>query len=1130
MRKILYSLVLLAISSLTFSQLNPGQIGNNQQTCYGSAPLQLNFTIAPSGGLAPYLYRWQRSNDGGSTWVDIAGTNGGRSVYSPPVLGRNAWFRCQVTDNNNSTALTNQVLITVSSDLTAGIIGPDQAIYEGSVPAQLAETVPATGGGGSFTYRWQSSQNGLQWSDIPGAVAANFTPSQITSTTLFRRWVIDNSCGSTASNSVRITIINAVTLYTTEIPFEFKTYGLFDLGTRFEVLSSGIITKARLFTSVDEEGSYQVRLWEQTGPDTWSLVYGPFLNWNLSAGVVGWREFTFPSPIIVENPGTYMISITSPSGSFAHSPDFTPIINNEFINYLGGNLTSNIGTLPNSNIGAGDSYFRDIVFVPFSPGTAGVSQRICYNNAPAAFTQSESPSGGFGEPYSFQWQSSTEGTNWTNIPNAISPDYSAPTLTNTTYFRRVVTSGGISINGPQVVINVDVPFISSQLASNMTIVENSSTFLNIGISGGTPPYTINYTCNGVSQPPLTNYTSGTDFFTGILSSGNYIYSLTSVSDAFGCHPGSLGNPITVSATMTETARPTNKVLLIVNSQVDELYDGFMLVIKPYFDWFGIPIDLWDIGLHTSLPDFNEYALIVFGHDNVYDESYVPDHQKYYPINELETALSNGVGLYSFDSHLFDSESLFVTPGGNQAVTSSQININPGHFITEYHQVDEYDSANNIINLKPYATVSINAADNSLTNHVNLATMSEGIASAPLLQVGTSSSGRIVKWGTYTWMYDSYLGPAYGMDDLIWRSIVWAAKKPFVMQGVPPMITMRIDDVNGLRTNDFMLNLEWLDIANEFGFKPWLGLLNNELQPSYIDKLRGKILNEQATASPHAAGYDDFIFYNVNSVPNFNSRTNILNAWNFFTVNNLPVSNYVLPHFYLMDEQAVDALGELGVEFIGNVISFRDYPLITNPDLGEINYPGPWLNGGPYRINREGTANRGQPVFYAGNVNLSGNNFFNVLSEIGDDGPPDLGYEWYPSIGTNTEVINRGVRHLRRALNGMFLPVLFTHEDQIRLYPENWRQILSGVTSGVASYGSEYMTTDEAVRYLRAKENIEIVNVVDYPTFINISCSGINDMETKCYLFYETAGHISFRIVSLPMVTSTSIPVTTAVLK
>ncbi len=113
---------------------------------------------------------------------------------------------------------------------------------------------------------------------------------------------------------------------------------------------------------------------------------------------------------------------------------------------------------------------------------------------------------------------------------------------------------------------------------------------------------------------------------------------------------------------------------------------------------------------------------------------------------------------------------------------------------------------------------------------------------------------------------------------------------------------------------------------------------------------------------------------------------------------------------------------------------------------------------------------------------------------------------------------------------MFLPVLFTHEDQIRLYPEIWRQILAGVTAGVASYGPEYKTTDDAVRYLRAKENVEIVNVIDHPNFINISCSGVNDMETKCYLFYETAGHISFRIVSLPMVTSTSIPVTTAVLK
>jgi hypothetical protein len=398
-------------------------------------------------------------------------------------------------------------------------------------------------------------------------------------------------------------------------------------------------------------------------------------------------------------------------------------------------------------------------------------------------------------------------------------------------------------------------------------------------------------------------------------------------------------------------------------------------------------------------------------------------------------------------------------------------------------------------------------------------MSDGTNTAPLLQAATFGSGKIVKWSTYTWMMEAYLGPVYGMDDLIWRGIVWAAKKPFVMQGIPPMVTMRVDDVNGDRSQ-VMMNFGWLDICNAHGLIPWIGLMTNELSSTNIDKLRIKLNSNQATSAPHAFGYEDYIYYNVNNLPDFNSRTNVLAAWNFFSSHQLPISNYVIPHYYLMDKQAVDALAEIGVEFIGNVISDRDYPLTID------NYPGPWLNGGPYRIDRYGTGNRNQPLFYAGNVSLSGNTFFNVLTEIGDDG----GYEWYPGTGTTSEVINRGVRQLRRALDGMFLPVLFTHENQLVLGVDTWDQILTGVLSGVSSYNPEYRSMDYAVRYLRAKVNIGITNVTDHSSFVNITCSGVNEMDTKCYLFSETDGQISFRLVTLPTVTSASNPVTIAVLK
>ena len=53
---------------------------------------------------------------------------------------------------------------------------------------------------------------------------------------------------------------------------------------------------------------------------------------------------------------------------------------------------------------------------------------------------------------------------------------------------------------------------------------------------------------------------------------------------------------------------------------------------------------------------------------------------------------------------------------------------------------------------------------------------------PFLAVTTNGAGRAVQWGTYDWMSHAVKGPMFGLDDLVWRSLVWAARKPFVMQG------------------------------------------------------------------------------------------------------------------------------------------------------------------------------------------------------------------------------------------------------------------------------------------------------------------------------------------------------------
>jgi hypothetical protein len=1121
MRKIINIIFLLSLNGLLFAQT--GVIGSNQIICNGSGPDNLTFTTPPSGGTAPYAFRWQQSFDG-STFTDISGRVASHSVFSPPILAKTTWFRCTVTDALKVViGNTNSVQITIRTPFTAGKISGVQTVFGGTAPNTLTQTEAPSGGGGSFNYQWQSSGDGITWSDIQGATSSDHSPTAITEDRWYRRMVINGSCGTTASNPIKVSVI-PITLYTTEIPgYNSYNWTRMDWGTQFRVLTDGFITKVRLYTGVDETGVHTIRLWVSNGSD-YTLIAGPY-TWNISSVYEGWQVFDLPSARAVTAGHDYVVSITNedPGQYWAQSSNFSPPPSNNYVTYVAGARAYTPGDNHfELRIDAGDSYFRDIVFIPFSPGSAGTAQPVCYNSAPSTLAQITAPTGGSGT-YTYQWQSSPDGSIWTNVPGATSPQYSPPALTANTYYRRVVTSGTLTANCSPVLITVDPQLTLAQLHDNITIYQNTSTYLNAVISGGTPPYTITYTRDGITQTPVLNYVSGTDIFTGVLASGGHIFALTNVTDALGCVPQSLGTSVTVTASGSHSGSITNKALVIINSNSLSLYYlNFNDWIKPYLDWFGIPYDICDIN-STQLPDLNNYALIIFGHREVYKDTY-PESQQAYPFATLESALNSGVGLYSFDPHLFDFESGFNAPAGQTYpfFYANHIGIMTDHYITQYHANDAYNPANNSIDAYVYGEslpIHIFSYSFDLVGATTLATADNGSDNEPLLQVANYGNGRIVRWSAYLWIQANIVGPVRGMDDLIWRGIVWAAKKPFVMQGMPPMITMRIDDVDGSGGN-IGTNLRWLKISNEFGFIPWCGTFNSTMPQTAIDTLRYLINNNLATASPHAFSSNDYIYYNAHDLPDFSASANVIAARSFYTTNSLTMSKYLIAHSYLMSSEALAEIHNMGIEYIGMPILYNQ---LYNGDHN-------WLHAGPYRLNQTGNPTGNSPVFYAGAVTWLGNNFFISLSEMRDDSY--YGYEWYPDIDDVQTTIARGVRHLRRGLNSMILPTLFTHEyDRLtHITSSNWRSILSGVTSAIAPYNPEYRSMDYAVQYERAKVNIKITNVTDDNNIVNISCSGINDMETRCYLFTGSGNQITSRLVTLPRVNSASIPVTVGVLK
>jgi hypothetical protein len=1388
MRKLIIGFVLLSFNHFLFAQLNPGQIGSDQTIPYRSAPAALTFTTPPSGGTLPYRYKWQRSNNGGLSFSNIEGAASTRDIYYPPILGKTALFRCKVIDATPSVLYTNMVTINVLASFNAGTIGNAQTICYSTLPNPLIELQPATGGGGSYTYQWQNSTDGLTWSNIQGATSLGFTPNALIANTWYRRMVTDITASTVNSNSVRITIFPLVssgqlhdniiidentstnfnvtisggtspftvnytrngatqptinnyvsgtnistgvlaagvytyaltstadangclaqslgtnitvtatvngnlapgsigsaqiichnttptpltqitaptggtgvytfqwqsspdnsnwadvvgatnfdysppalsastyyrrtvtsgtylpvysnyvlitvstqitlvqlhdnitienntstnfnivvsggispytvnytrngvaqptinnyvsgtnistgtlttgvytyaltsvtdadgcaaqslgttiivtvtdsytpvaTLFSTEVPISYSSDSRYELGTEFQTLSNGFITKARLFSHINEGGDHIVRLWRFNG-SAYGLIAGPY-TWNFTTGIQGWREFELPLPVEVTANTRYIISITNSSDlNYVKSENFSSVTINEYVRYLRGLYTANLGSVPTYEYYA-SCYFRDIVFAisgangGLTPGSIGNPQTICYNTAPATLTQLYAPTGGTGE-YTFQWQTSPNNSIWTNIDGATLSDYSPPFLTASTYYRRTVTSGSYaSVNSSPVLITVSPLITLAQLHDDITIYNNTSTNFNVVISGGTSPYTINYTRNGVAQPTINNYVSGTNISTGILPLGTYTYALTAVTGTYGCVAQSLGTNITITVTDDQgTIREINKALVIVNS-ASSYYTDYVYFIAPYLDNFGIPYDVCNIST-TALPEFSGYAILIFGHNNVYETAY--------PISQIETAVAGGVGLFSFDPHLFDFPSGFNSLITQRTVNSNLINIsNYTHYITSYHAPDTYSPTNNVVNLLRYITVVQNS---NLVNGTDLASLSADGQTVPLLQVTNYGDGKVIRWNGYDWVLPNILGPVYGMDDLIWRGIVWSARKPFIMQGMPPFITMRVDDGRGTGS-ELTNNFEWIRICNEYRIIPWCGTFNNEIPSGYIPALRTLLDNDLATASPHAFSSDDFIYFNHNNLGSFDAAAKTLEARAFYVQHGLKISKFLVPHWYEISSDALSEVHNMGIEFIGIHM------------LPDNHYGVSWINNGPFRENRYGYSSEQIPVYYADANTFNGISFFNCLSEIRDDG----GYEWYPTNDPSTTSA-RGIRHLRRALNSMVLPTLFTHEYYFGgISITNFREIISTITSSIAAYNPEYTSMDYALQYIRAKDNIKITNVVETPLNVEIHYSGTNDMETKCYLFTGQGDQITYRFIDLPQINGSS---TVSVLK
>lgn len=592
---------------------------------------------------------------------------------------------------------------------------------------------------------------------------------------------------------------------------------------------------------------------------------------------------------------------------------------------------------------------------------------------------------------------------------------------------------------------------------------------------------------------------------------------------------------TVSVSNATTKRGTSwntDALVLVNSNSD-FYLDYQHYIQPYLVNFGMPYRVLDISNTNIEPNISEYAVIIIGHKQLdQNKTYISKEEE----NSIIYAVSQGTGLVNFDNDLSINGTdryQFIQDifGFNYTEPTTVDDIISGlrnilQFIQDIFGFD-YTGANDIVfghgYLVPIETSVLNShyitdnhEDGSVisTKEMTLTNLSlplpddvsalAMIGNQPFITVTTKNNGKAVQFGSYDWMSSSIKGPVFGLDDLVWKSIVWAARKPFIMQGLPPFVTMRIDDSSG-----DLLNVH---VANEFGIKPWLGLFLDDIDDNEANELSILANAGEITASIHAFSYDDSFYYYHDNRRNYSDKRiqlQFATATRWHANHNIPISNFVLGHYYELGDNVFQGLKDWGVEFIGTMM-----------DPGNRYYGVKGVYNGPYRkYETQNSDTEGVPIYYADFVNIPNHpeldgQFFNCITEIRDMN----NYEWYPSNDI-VDTANQGIGQLKRAFDSMVLATLFTHAYYlVKIHPINFRQILEKITSNISSYKPIYVTINYACQYIRAIHMSEISSAVYNPGIgdLRVVLNGKTDMNTMFYLFNEKDGQIKHTLIDVPM--------------
>ncbi|MFN8416162.1 MAG: T9SS type A sorting domain-containing protein [Cytophagaceae bacterium] len=521
-----------------------GTVGSAQTICSGSAPAAFTQLTAASGGTGSFTYQWQSSTDN-STFTNISGAT--NTTYTSTALTASTYFRRLVSSGGCTNIASTSFLVTVTPALTGGTIGTAQTICSGTAPAAFTQTVAPTGGSGGNTFQWQSSPNGSTWTDIASATSSTYTSGTLTSTTHFRRQVSSGACLDVASNVIIVTVTPATTAGA--------------IAGDETVCSGNSVSTLTVNTAPSGGTGIYTYTWEQSTnggssytaiPGATDATYAPtsvtsttlYRRYTSSGGCTNLVSNVITKTITpVVNAGsigsaqsicqgataanlTQVSAASGGTGSFTYTweqstnggSSYTTISGATTTTYAPGAITTTTLYRRIATSGACSATTASVTITvtpTLSAGAIAGTETMCAGSTVSTLTSNNDASGGNGT-YSYQWQSSLDGSSWGNISGATTSTYSPGTLTVTTHYRRLATSGSCSNLASNTVIKtITTALDPGAIGANQSICEGTAaaTLTQVtAASGGTGSFTYSWqqsTNGGSTYTTITSATSTT---------------------------------------------------------------------------------------------------------------------------------------------------------------------------------------------------------------------------------------------------------------------------------------------------------------------------------------------------------------------------------------------------------------------------------------------------------------------------------------------------------------------------------------------------------------------------------------------------------------------------------------------